>query len=195
MKIFCVDTGYGEQDWKGHGTVVIDIIKHYNSSANIVSLSNDQYDDLKILEMNLYYVLANCSKDDILITPWNIPRNQHIDQLFVQIAEKCKRIVCTAGNNKDLMLEDLTPANLVEVCDVIHCVRKTGKPASFATLSSGTKGMYGTNVTCPDGIVRSGSTISAAIYCGIISRNDSEKFLRRVTRLIGKKYLQELLNV
>ena len=91
-------------------------------------------------------------------------------------------------------MDQLTPANLTEYCDVIHCLKKTGDTASFATHNTNTIGMYGTNVTCPDGVVRSGSTISAAIYCGIVSRNSDERFLRRVTRLIRHRYQSEIMH-
>lgn len=192
MKIFVIDTGYAESDWLGHGTVVIDIIKYYNKEADIVSLSNTHNRTLTSVEMNLFYVLANCTQNDILITPWNISKNSRIDELFAKISRKCKKIVCTAGNNREYKLDDWTPARLTDYCDVIHCVKKSGDLASFATQNKDTIGMYGTNVTCPDGVVRSGSTISAAIYCGIVSRNSDQRFLRRVTRLIANKYQSEI---
>ena len=192
MKIFVIDTGYAESDWSGHGTVVIDIIKSYNKQAEIVSLSNAHTRTQTSVEMNLFYVLANCTKDDILITPWNISKNTRIDEIFKKISNKCKKIICTAGNNSEYILDDWTPARLTDYCDVIHCIKKSGDTASFATQDQNTIGMYGTNVTCPDGVVRSGSTISAAIYCGIVSRNSDQRFIRRVTRLITHKYQSEI---
>lgn len=193
MKIFVIDTGYAESDWSGHGTVVIDIIKSYNKQAEIISLTNAHTRTQTSVEINLFYVLANCTKNDILITPWNIAKNIHIDEIFKKISNRCKKIICTAGNNSEYNLDQLTPANLTEYCDVIHCLKKTGDTASFATHNTNTIGMYGTNVTCPDGVVRSGSTISAAIYCGIVSRNSDERFLRRVTRLIRHRYQSEIM--
>ena len=193
MKIFVIDTGYAESDWSGHGTVVIDIIKYYNKQAEIISLTNAHTGTQTSVEMNLFYVLANCTKNDILITPWNITKNIRIDEIFKKISNRCKKIICTAGNNSEYKLDQLTPANLTEYCDVIHCLKKTGDTASFATHNTNTIGMYGTNVTCPDGVVRSGSTISAAIYCGIVSRNSDERFLRRVTRLIRHRYQSEIM--
>lgn len=194
MKIFVIDTGYAESDWSGHGTVVIDIIKYYNKQAEIISLTNAHTRTQTSVEMNLFYVLANCTKNDILITPWNISKNTRIDEIFKKISNRCKKIICTAGNNSEYKLDQLTPANLTEYCDVIHCLRKTGDTASFATHNTNTIGMYGTNVTCPDGVVRSGSTISAAIYCGILSRNSDERFLRRVTHLIRRQYQSEIMH-
>ena len=193
MKIFVIDTGYAESDWSGHGTVVIDIIKSYNKQAEIISLTNAHTRTQTSVEINLFYVLANCTKNDILITPWNIAKNIHIDEIFKKISNRCKKIICTAGNNSENNLDQLTPATLTEYCDVIHCLKKTGDTASFATHNTNTIGMYGTNVTCPDGVVRSGSTISAAIYCGIVSRNSDERFLRRVTRLIRHRYQSEIM--
>lgn len=192
MKIFVIDTGYAESDWSGHGTVVIDIIKYYNKHAEIISLSNAHTITHTSVEMNLFYVLANCTKNDILITPWNITKNIRMDEIFKKISYKCKKIICTAGNNSEYVLDDWTPARLTDYCDVIHCIKKSGDTASFATKDQNTIGMYGTNVTCPDGVVRSGSTISAAIYCGIVSRNSDHRFIRRVTRLIAHKYQSEI---
>lgn len=195
MKIFVIDTGYGESDWMGHGTVITDIVRYYNIHADIQTLRNNNHNTLMSLEINLFYVLANCSESDMVLTPWNIPQNDKIDQLFKKISLKCSRIICTAGNHSQNILDEWTPARLTDYCDVVHCIKKSGDAASFATHSKETIGMYGTNVTCPDGVVRSGSSISAAIYCGIISRNSDKKFFRRVYRLIQKKYLSEIGHV
>jgi len=192
MKIFVIDTGYGDADWMGHGTVVIDIIKHYNKSAEIVSLSNSNSNPITSMEMNLLYVMANCKLTDILLTPWNLPRNSRMDKLFKNISKKCKKIICTSGNNSEFNLDDWTPARLTDYCDVIHCIKKSGDLASFATHNPKTIGMYGTNITCADGVIRGGSTLSASIYCGIVSRNSDPRFLRRITRLIKHKYQAEI---
>lgn len=195
MKIYVIDTGYKDSDFMGHGTIMIDIIKSYNPKCDIQSLSNNHSEDITSVEMNLLYVLANAQSSDILFTPWHISKSDRIDDLFKKISQKIHRVVCAAGNQSDLDITQITPGNLTSDCDVIHCLRKTGEPATFATQGPGTLGMYGTNITCPDGKVRSGSSLSAAIYCGIISRNSDRRFLRRVTRLMGQKFLSELDNV
>lgn len=195
MKIYVIDTGYRDTDFMGHGTIMIDIIKSYNPGCDIHSLSNDHASDITAIEMNLLYVLANGEKSDILFTPWHITQSDRIDNLFKKISKKIHRVICTAGNQSDLDITQITPGNLTSHCDVIHCLRKSGEPATFATLGADTIGMYGTNITCPDGKVRSGSSLSAAIYCGIISRNSDQRFLRRVTRLMSHKFHTELHGV
>jgi hypothetical protein len=198
QKIYIIDGDFAES---GHGSILADIIRHYNPHSDIHCLTNIDHcssETVTKININLHYVLANCTSQDILFTPWNILKSldsnnlSETDDLFKQISQKCFRVICTAGNRSDTQPELWTPASLTTDCDVIHAMRKTGAVADFATHNSHTLGMYGTNVTCPDGEVRSGSSISAAIYCGIISRNSDQRFLRRVTRLISKKYLREL---
>lgn len=195
MKIYVIDTGYRDTDFMGHGTVMIDIIKSYRPRCDIHSLNSTHSDDITSVEINLLYVLANSKSTDILFTPWHISKSDRIDDLFKKISQKIHRVICTAGNQSDLDITQITPGNLTSYCDVIHCLRKSGEPATFATQGTGTQGMYGTNITCPDGKVRSGSSLSAAIYCGIISRNSDQRFLRRVTRLMSQRFLSELKNV
>jgi len=192
MKIYVIDTGYGDSDFMGHGTVMIDIIKSYNPKSDIHSLKNNYFDAEKSVEINLLYVLANCGANDILLTTWQIEKSDRIDNLFKKISQKLSVIICTAGNERYQDITQITPANLTSYCDVIYCIRKSGEPATFATVADNTIGMYGTNITCPDGKVRSGSSISAAIYCGIISRNSDPRFLRRVMAKMTKKFQAEI---
>jgi len=184
--IFIID----ENDKSMHGYVTQTLVKYYNPCAEIFYIGLDKSSSRYNIKDALEKVLDLICDQDYLLVTWTIAKNKEIDNLFLQIKNKCKKIVCSAGNDKT-NVELLTPANLTKHIDVITCLRKNGQLASFSNFGDCTKEMYGTNITV-NGEKISGSSISAAIYTGIVSRNDHPRFLQKVTYLMQQRFTQEL---
>lgn len=186
MKIFIID----KEASSDHAKATLSIIRYYNPDIDIEHTALSSPVSLSQIKSCLEKILNTCSKDDYLLVTWTIPKNQDIDELFLTIADKCKKVICSAGNNNQ-DIEDLTPVNLSKKIDVVYCMRKNGAPATFSNYGNSLKGMYGTNITV-NGAKRSGSSISAAIYAGIVIRNNDIRFLRRLTKKMQKKFEEQL---
>lgn len=189
MKIFCLDSNY-DQEFKNHGKVMCDIIRYYSPTAVINFKEIPPGCGIAMLTDMLMDIYEKAELGDIMLISWNIPPNAIVEQCILDIAKKCSVIV--AAGNQSHSVTKFTPQRLQQHVTVVHAIKKNGELASFTNYGDHTVPMYGTNVTCADGVVRSGTSISAAIYTGIISRNNDPRFFRRVFALMRRKYLQEI---
>lgn len=184
--IFIID----ENDKSMHGYITQTLVKYYNPCAEIFYIgldrSSSHYHIIDALEKVLDLI---CDRDYFLVT-WTVEKNDKIDNLFLQIKNKCKKVICSAGNDQ-INVDFISPSNLTKHIDVVTCLRKNGQLASFSNYGDYTKGMYGTNITV-GGEKISGSSISAAIYTGIVSRNDNPRFLKKVTYLMKQRFEREI---
>jgi len=173
-----------------HGYVTQTLVKYYNPCAEIFYIGLDKSSSYDNITDALEKVLDLICDQDYFLVTWTVKKNVAIDNLFLQIKNKCKKVICCAGNDR-INVDLISPANLTKHIDVITCLRKNGQLASFSNFGDYTRGMYGTNILV-NGEKISGSSISAAIYTGILSRNDNPRFLQKVTYLMQQRFAQEL---
>jgi hypothetical protein len=185
MTIWLLDSG----DWSSHGKAVEDIVRAVSPKVQIKRIKFPKHLSVSNIIDSLLFVNSCAKKGDIILITWTIPRNDQIDSIIKSLSKKY-RIICSAGNSKQ-HVENFTPANLDNTVEVIHCLKKSGENASFTNFGASTIGMYGTNITV-NGLKRSGTTISAAIYAALVSRNSNPKFVERVKSMMQKRFYKEM---
>ena len=100
-----------------------------------------------------------------------------MDEIVSELAQKSDTIIC-AGNFGDT-IENWTPPCVPEA-RTISCWNKSNQLAKLSNYGDKCIPMYGTSVKMSDGAISSGTSASTAIMAGILWRNTSDKFLRRV---------------
>jgi len=185
MKIWLLDSG----DWSEHGRVTEKIVRYISPNCDIERIKFPKLLLVSDIIDSLLYVKNQASASDIVLITWVLPRSQEIDEIVLSLSKKL-RVICSAGNLKQ-DIKNFSPANLSSNIEVIHCLNKKGEIASFSNFGECTIGMFGTNILI-DNLRYSGTTISAAIYAGLISRNNNPKFLHKMTRFLSRKFNREL---
>lgn len=185
MKIWLLDSG----DWSDHGKITEKIVKYISPNCDIERIKFPELLLVSDVIDSLMYVSDRASSGDIVLITWILPRNQKVDDAVLSLSKKA-RVICSAGNLKQ-DIKNFSPANLSSNIEVVHCLNKKGDLASFSNFGEHTVGMFGTNISI-DNLKYSGTTISAAIYAGLISRNSNPKFLDRVTRFLFRKFSRDL---
>lgn len=189
-RIILSDSGYAglhtdisgaNTDWSPwrHGTGIVDLIKTYSPDANIYVHQVPEEFNLsreKMLE-HVTELKDMAQPDDLIVIEWVVHRDPDIDRIVSRIAEKSDTLIC-AGNFGDT-IENWSPATVSEA-QTISCWNKSNQLAKLSNYGDKCIPMYGTSVTMSDGTISSGTSASTAIMAGILWRNTSEKFLRRV---------------
>jgi len=200
MMIYVIDTGYAGQhtdvviksgdDVIGHGTTMIDYIKDYNRKANITSVqisnltpSTDEL--IKIIEDLIDCVTA----DDIVLFTWIIEKDHRFDLVVSRLVARCT-VVCAAGN-LTAPVAAYSPCTVLGI-HTITALNKSGTRAHFSNYGPGTIPMFGTNITSSSGQQYTGTSVAAAIYTALLSRNSSPRFQRRAFSLLSRKFANEL---
>lgn len=201
MTIFVVDSGYGNDDPIGHGTLMANLIKQYcDAPLEVMKVSHD--DTKEQLARKLCALYSLCNEGDIVLMAWVIDRDADIDLLVNNIATKCT-VVCAAGNFAS-SVEHFTPAHLQSVITV-GCLNKSSQIARLSNWPSKSKEvvwMFGTTMKIEgkDGThVVSGTSVSAALYTALLYRAEQlshpEKFMTRAMALLKKKFKSEICDL
>jgi len=199
--IYVIDTGYAgthidvvtstSSDDIGHGTAMVEYIKDYNKNANITSiqlptLTPSSCELIQLVESLIEKVAA----DDIVLFTWVIKRDSCFDLVVSRLALCCV-VVCAAGNYSS-SISEYSPCSVIGV-RTITALNKSGTLAQFSNYGQGTIPMFGTNVTSSSEQQYTGTSVAAAIYTALITRNSSPRFFRRAFKLLSRKFANELL--
>lgn len=203
-RIILSDSGYaGEHtdiegantDWSPfrHGTGIVDLIKKYSPDARIHVHQVPEEFNLSREKMLLHVTELRdmAEPDDLIVIEWVIHRDLIMDEIVSELAQKSDTIIC-AGNFGDA-IENWSPCCVPEAM-TISCWNKSNQLAKLSNYGEKCIPMYGTSVKMSDGNTGSGTSASTAIMAGILWRNTSDKFLRRVMYKMRRYHEWELGN-
>lgn len=132
----------------------------------------------------LMHVLDMVSPNDIVFCPWAIPANLQIDDIFVELSERCW--VVTAAGNKNESIEKWTPARVPAVITVA-ALNKSGIKASLSNYSDHKtlEWVPGTNYSV-GWKIGSGTSVAAALYTAFLAESIRLGDYDLLPKLIGE---------
>lgn len=193
MTIYVLDDGYSGTDHSirgdlvernSHGTIMCDTIRIFNPRADIVSIKVTGSTSLMDMIQHLAIVYNKLVEGDIVVFGWIITYNSMLNMMVTKMTHKATVIV-PAGNYGDSILNySPTAANGVHV---IAAINHHGVRMSKSNYGDNVKEMYGVPIHHLN-ITDRGTSVAAAIYAGLISRNKSEKFMRRARKVLHNMF-------
>lgn len=163
------------------------VAEHTSEKINLFSIP-EPVTEMGICE-SLRKVLNNVTNDDIVLMSWVTPKNDNIDKMVDKIADICSVVVAAGNDSCDI--QNLTPAHLQSVITV-GCLNKSGSVSSCSNFSSGKQLVWapGTNYFL-NGHKQHGTSVSAAVYAGILAESKKRKSPLLVNFLLDK-YKQQV---
>jgi len=179
-------------DDTSHSRYIIDIIKEH-STVPVKLIPLNLPITIKQLSQTIYDLLSIVLLKDIVLCSWAIPANDHIDDLFTELASLCYVVV--AAGNFHAPIEDYSPARVPDVITV-GTLNKSGLVAALSNYSNTKEVVWvpGTNydVGWKNG---SGTSVSSALYAAFLSRSIEENDPSLLDNLLEKhksKVFEEL---
>lgn len=194
--IYILDQGYGGTNsvvtgdinqHSPHGTIMADTVSAINPRAHIHALAMPQCGTIDLVVEKISWLSEKVQSDDLVLFGWVSHHNLEVDQAVTDLAQRCM-VVVPAGN----MASHIRHFSPTVVSGVTTVVALNGKNQLMSLSNYGcdqcpTVGMYG--VPMPHlGHVERGTSVAAAIYAGLMSRNRSEKFIRRSRQVIWRSF-------
>lgn len=142
---------------KDHTSEIIELVE-LPSLTSSVQLS-------KVISNLIHKIKPN----DVVLAAWGVRGDHHIDELFSALAQNCFVIVAAGNSNEPI--ENYSPTR----ADNVFCIgalNKNGVKASHSNYSEfkDLTWICGTNYYV-DGVPHSGTSISAAIYAGMLAES------------------------
>lgn len=166
-----------------HSKMLSTIISEHTS----IEIRYNEIEDnstLSSISSILTYLLDQVTSQDIVLCAWSMPYDAIVDNMFVQLTDKCW-VVAAAGNNGQL-IDGYIPANTRNVITV-GCLNKSGNKAALSNYSADKNIVWvpGTNYSV-NGILKSGTSISAALYSAFLAEAIAARDSKIVDQLINK---------
>lgn len=187
--VYIIDDGYGGRDKtvlgdlttnkKSHGTMMCDVVRIFNPRANIVSVQIKDNDIVYVIQ-TILQLIKKVKPGDIVLFGWITNRNQALDFAVGRLVKKVTVIVPAGNYNKPVVAYSPTA---VPGAHVISSINHLNERMSMSNYGSDTIPMYGVPIYHL-GLTERGTSLAAAIYAGLYSRNSSEKFMRRATKAV-----------
>ena len=151
-----------------HGQLMSKIIKHHTTQPIEIIEIHPQI-KISILENTINDLLRKIKPTDVVLVSWAIEADYRCDELFDILGEHCF-VVVAAGNTNE-PIENFSPTRSDNVY-CIGCLNKNGVKASLSNFSNFKELIWvcGTNYYV-DNVPHSGTSISAAIYAGLLAES------------------------
>lgn len=178
-----------------HSRYVTDIIKeHSDVEIKLIPISTDM--TVGELAKTVYGLLPIVLPIDIVLCPWAVPANEHLDELFEELSLLC-HVVAAAGNFHR-PIEDFTPARTEGVITV-GTLNKHGLVAALSNYSNSKEVIWvpGTNYNV-GWKNSSGTSVSAALYAAFLSmsiKNDDPNLLQVLIEKQKNIVFQEITSI
>lgn len=194
--VYVLDDGYNGTDNSitgdrnpnsRHGTMMCDLVRLFSSKVNIKSIQMPPSGRLEDIAEVLSVLYDSVKPDDVVLFGWITYRNDALDQMVEAISQRTT-VVCPAGNYAE-DIENYSPLMVPNVI-VVHALNHHDQMLSrsnFGNEQKQTVGMYGVPIQHLN-ITQRGTSVAVAIYAALLSRNKSEKFMRRAKRTVRKLY-------
>jgi hypothetical protein len=167
--------------------------EHTDEKINLFSI-REPTDENSIIE-TLERIKPLLTASDIVLLAWTVRKRPNIDHCVEEIASICSVVVAAGNHSKDI--ETVSPAHLKCVITV-GCLNKSGAQAKLSNFSlDPEKNLVwacGTNYWL-DGRSQSGTSVSAAVYTGILAESKRRNCPLLIDFLLTKyhaKVAQEL---
>lgn len=151
---------------KSHSKFVIDILReHTDNEIKLIEIPNNPtYTQLYKILQDLYSIVRPL---DVVLCPWAVDADFHLDEMFNELSDLCHVIVAAGNFNEDI--EKYSPARAEKVITVA-CLNKSGTKATHSNWSNNKNLVWvkGTNYSV-GWKNSSGTSVSAAVYAAFFS--------------------------
>lgn len=173
-----------EESSSSEHSKMLSIVISEHTSTEIRYTEIEDRSTLSSISSILAYLLDQVTSQDIVLCAWSMPYDAIIDNMFVQLTDKCW-VVAAAGNSGQL-IDGYIPANTRNVITV-GCLNKSGNKATLSNYSDNKSMVWvpGTNYSV-DGVLKSGTSISAALYAAFLAEAIAARDSTIVDQLIDK---------
>lgn len=186
--VYVLDNGYGgsnpavtgdRADFASHGTMMCDIVHTFNPKANIHSVKMPVSGSLNDIADTFAQVAHRTKAGDVILIGWITNRNSMLDEVAEITLKDCD-VVIPAGNYAK-PIEEYSP--LLPQFHIVEAFNHHNIRMSGSNYGDNTVWMYGVPIQHL-GITQRGTSVAAAIYAGLLSRNNSAKFMRRARKTV-----------
>jgi len=203
IMIYVIDTGYSGNhriisngnDNIGHGTAMINFIKMYSPKSDITSIKIENTLTKSVLLRIISELTEKVAKNDIVLLNWVVDKDQMLDNVVLELVNKCN-VVCAAGNfGKDIELYSPTTVKGVKV---VVCLNKSGNLAKLSNYSNNIPviGMFGTTMSIDSingKIICSGTSVSASIYAALLDKyHFKKKYVDKAFNILKNRFANEI---
>lgn len=161
--IYLLDEPFSDNS---HSKFLLDVIaEHTQEKVELIALPSSI--TLAELELVIFDLMSKVLPIDIVLCPWSIEMNLHLDVLFEDMTNLCWVVV--AAGNSGVTIEETTPARVPSAITV-GCLNKSGQKASLSNFSYVKKIEWvpGTNYQIGNQ-TQSGTSISSALYAAFLA--------------------------
>lgn len=164
---------------------VVDIISDHSKSISSIlqCFTNESITsiainpDAKLKEIYQIFIdlIDRVNSKDIVLCPWCIEANDYLDSIVDHLAAICNVVVAAGNFNRPV--DSYSPAR-ASLVTTVACLNKSGIKAALSNYSK-TKDLIwipGTNFWL-DGKPFNGTSISAAVYAGLLSKCSQDSSL------------------
>lgn len=184
--IYLIDTN---NLFNTHSSTLSKVIKdHTDETIELINIPD--ISSINQLVSIIEPLLNKVSPTDIILAAWAVPAHPKLDELFSMLGQLCYVIVAAGNTNEPV--EKYSPSRTENV-HCIGCLNKLGLKASLSNFSEFHELIWvcGTNYEV-DNVRHSGTSISAAIYTGILAesirRNDMDYLYNTLDSYHDKVY-------
>ena len=184
--IYLIDTN---NIFNTHSSTLAKIIKHH-TDENIENISIPDAASINELITIIEPLLSKVAPSDVVLAAWAVPAHPKLDELFSTLGQLCY-VVVAAGNTGE-PVEKYSPSRADNVT-CIGCLNKLGVKASLSNFSEMLELTWvcGTNYYV-DGAPHNGTSVSAAIYTGMLAeairKNDISHLFISIEKYHTKVY-------
>lgn len=185
--IYLIDTN---NIFNTHSSTLTKIIKHYTDEI-IENISIPDKSSINQLVSIIEPLLYKVTPSDILLAAWAVPAHSKLDELFSTLGQLCYVIVAAGNTNEPI--EKYSPSR-ADNTTCIGCLNKLGVKASLSNFSEMRELTWvcGTNYYV-DGVPHNGTSVSAAIYTGMLAEAIRKKNIAHLHNSI-KEYHTKVYN-